>query len=54
MNNATTILFEEKERLENCVALARERFLQVSAPAMVQRPHKNPLTGEDVWYLILS
>lgn len=48
MDNATTILFEEKQRLENCVALARERFLQVSAPAMVQRPQKNPLTGEDV------
>lgn len=48
MDNATTILFEEKQRLENCVALARERFLQVSAPAMVQRSQKNPLTGEDV------
>lgn len=48
MNNATTILFEEKQRLENCVALAIERFLQVSAPAIVQRPQKKPLTGEDV------
>lgn len=48
MDNVPTILSEEKQRLENCVAISREKFLQVSAPAIVQRPQRNPLTGEDV------
>lgn len=48
MNNATTILFEEKQRLEDCVDLSSERLLQISTPAMVQRTQKNSLTGEDI------
>ena len=48
MDNATTILYEEKERLENLVTQSREKLLQVAAPAIVQRPQKNYLTGEDI------
>lgn len=48
MENITTILFEEKQRLENCVAYAREKSSQAAAPATVYRTQKNPFTGEDV------
>lgn len=48
MENITTILFEEKRRLESCADLASERFLQAAAPATVQRTKKNPMTGEDI------
>lgn len=48
MNEAVKILFEERQRLENCVNYSREKCLQVAAPATYQVQNDNPLTGEDV------
>lgn len=48
MDNAQTILFEEKRRLASCVDLTRERFLQAVAPALVKKTQINPRTGEEV------
>lgn len=47
MNNAVTILSNEKQRLERCVDHTRQKLHEVYAPAIVQRPSKN-LQGEDV------
>ena len=48
MNEATKILFEERQRLDSCVSFSKQRLLQVAAPATYQIPQKNHLTGEDV------
>lgn len=48
MNNITMILFDERQRLENCVKFSRERLLQVCEPALIQKTQSNPFTGEEV------
>lgn len=47
MNNAIMILSEERQRLENCVALSAQRLRGIYAPAIVQRPSQN-LQGQEV------
>lgn len=47
MDNAIMILSDEKQRLENCVALASQKLQEIYAPAIVQRPSKD-LQGQDV------
>lgn len=47
MNNAVTILSNEKQRLESCVDYTRQKLHEIYAPAIMQRPSKN-LQGEDV------
>lgn len=47
MNNAVTILSNEKQRLERCVDYTRQKLHEIYAPAIMQRPSKN-LQGEDV------
>jgi len=47
MDNAIMILSDEKQRLENCVALSSQKLQEIYAPAIVQRPSKD-LQGQDV------
>lgn len=47
MNNAVTILSNEKQRLERCVDYTRQKLHEIYAPVLVQRPSKN-LQGEDI------
>lgn len=47
MNNAVTILSNEKQRLESCIDYTRQKLHEIYAPAIIQRPSKN-LQGEDV------
>ncbi len=47
MNDAIMILSEEKQRLENGVALSRQRLREVYAPAIAQRPSRN-LQGQEI------
>ncbi len=47
MNNAVTILSEEKQRLENLVTMSSQKLQEIYAPAIVQRPSKD-LQGQDV------
>lgn len=47
MNNAVTILSNEKQRLERCVDYTRQKLHEIYAPVLVQRPSKN-LQGEVV------
>lgn len=47
MNNAVTILSNEKQRLESCIDYTRQKLHEIYVPAIIQRPSKN-LQGEDV------
>ena len=47
MNNAITILSNEKQRLESCIDYTRQKLHEIYVPAIIQRPSKN-LQGEDV------
>lgn len=47
MNDAVTILSNEKQRLERCVDYTRQKLHEIYAPVLVQRPSKN-LQGEVV------
>lgn len=47
MSNAVMILSDEKQRLENIVALLSQKLQEIYAPALVQRPSKD-LQGQDV------
>lgn len=47
MNNAATILSNEKQRLERCVDHTSQKLHEIYAPALAQRPSKN-LQGEVV------
>lgn len=47
MNDAVTILSNEKQRLERCVDHTRQKLHEIYAPALVQRPSKNS-QGEDI------
>ncbi len=46
MDNLKKILVDEKTRLENLCAFARQKFVQVASPGMVQKTIKNQ-NGED-------
>ena len=41
MDNSKKILVDEKIRLENLCAFARQKFVQVASPGMVQKTIKN-------------
>ena len=47
MNNAVTILSNEKQRLESCVDYTSQKLYEIYAPVLAQRPSKN-LQGEVV------